>query len=83
MPTRGWVLTRIEFAVAITVILVTTVLLLDWLAPTFGSSEEWKPMALLLLGGIGLLGMFVGLVWMIRIYRGPRDQSPRWRFRDR
>jgi len=74
---------RIEFAVAITVILVTTVLFLDSLAPTFGSSEEWKPVALLLLGGIGFLGMLVGLVWIIRIYRGPRDEPPRWRFRDR
>jgi len=39
--------------------------------------------ALLLLGGIGFLGMLVGLVWIIRIYRGPRDEPPRWRFRDR
>lgn len=25
----------------------------------------------------------VGLVWMVRIFRGPRDDPPAWRYRDR
>ena len=25
----------------------------------------------------------VGLVWMLRIFRGPRDEPPDWRYRDR
>jgi hypothetical protein len=25
----------------------------------------------------------MGLVWMIRIFRGPRDEPPPWRHRDR
>ncbi len=25
----------------------------------------------------------VGLVWMVRIFRGPRDEPPDWRYRDR
>jgi hypothetical protein len=25
----------------------------------------------------------LGLVWMIRIFRGPRDEPPPWRYRDR
>jgi hypothetical protein len=25
----------------------------------------------------------VGLVWMVRIFRGPRDKPPAWRHRDR
>ena len=25
----------------------------------------------------------VGLVWMVRIFRGPRDEAPDWRYRDR
>ena len=25
----------------------------------------------------------VGLVWMVRIFRGPRDEPPPWRYRDR
>jgi hypothetical protein len=24
-----------------------------------------------------------GLAWMVRILRGPRDEPPRWRYRDR
>ena len=25
----------------------------------------------------------LGLIWMIRIFRGPRDEPPVWRYRDR
>ena len=25
----------------------------------------------------------VGLIWMVRIFRGPRDEPPAWRHRDR
>jgi hypothetical protein len=25
----------------------------------------------------------VGLAWMVRIFRGPRDEPPLWRYRDR
>jgi hypothetical protein len=25
----------------------------------------------------------VGLAWMVRIFRGPRDEPPAWRHRDR
>ena len=25
----------------------------------------------------------VGLIWMVRIVRGPRDEPPDWRYRDR
>jgi len=31
----------------------------------------------------GLTVAVFGLVWMIRIFRGPRDEPPRWRYRDR
>ena len=24
----------------------------------------------------------IGLVWMLRLFRGPRDEPPRWRYRD-
>ena len=30
-----------------------------------------------------LVVIVVGLVWMIRIFRGPRDEPPPWRYRDR
>lgn len=31
----------------------------------------------------GVAAALVGLVWMIRIFRGPRDEPPAWRYRDR
>ena len=31
----------------------------------------------------GFLSVVLGLVWMIRIFRGPRDEPPPWRYRDR
>jgi hypothetical protein len=31
----------------------------------------------------GLVTAGVGLAWMIRILRGPRDVPPPWRYRDR
>jgi hypothetical protein len=30
----------------------------------------------------GLVGILVGLVWLVRIFRGPRDEPPPWRYRD-
>ena len=35
----------------------------------------------LVLAGLVVAG--VGLGWMIRILRGPRDEPPPWRYRDR
>jgi hypothetical protein len=31
---------------------------------------------------VAALGFVVGLVWMIRIMRGPKDEPPPWRYRD-
>jgi membrane protein implicated in regulation of membrane protease activity len=36
-----------------------------------------------LMSMIAFLVALVGLVWMIRIFRGPRDEPPPWRYRDR
>ena len=32
---------------------------------------------------VGLALAVFGLVWMLRIFRGPRDKPPVWRYRDR
>jgi hypothetical protein len=32
---------------------------------------------------VGLALGLVGFVWMLRIFRGPRDEPPAWRYRDR
>lgn len=33
--------------------------------------------------GVALVPAGVGLIWMVRIVRGPRDEPPAWRHRDR
>ena len=38
------------------------------------------PVVVLLVGVA--LGLF-GFAWMLRIFRGPRDEPPAWRYRDR
>jgi hypothetical protein len=37
----------------------------------------------LVAAAIGVAPAIVGLIWMIRIFRGPRDVPPAWRHRDR
>lgn len=32
---------------------------------------------------VGLALGLVGFAWMLRIFRGPRDEPPVWRYRDR
>jgi hypothetical protein len=81
--TRGWHLTRLELAVGIVAILFA-------LLPTVydpsrsGPLMEPRPFGVAdLIVPAGYCGMLVGLAWMFRIYRGPRDEPPRWRYRDR
>jgi hypothetical protein len=31
----------------------------------------------------GLVPVLVGFTWMLRIFRGPRDEPPTWRYRHR
>ena len=58
---------------------------LFWAEPIFGAYKLGVfgvPSAVafgLVAGGIALLG----LVWMIRVFRGPRDGPRPWRYRDR
>jgi hypothetical protein len=34
-------------------------------------------------GLVGPVAALFGLAWMVRVYRGPRDDPPAWRYRDR
>jgi hypothetical protein len=86
--TRGWWLTRIELATGIGVLMLTAYL--GWRAVTdmcFGCIETLTlgpfEMRSETLVPIALVIALVGLAWMIRIFRGPRDEPPRWRYRDR
>ena len=77
--THGWDAARILLAVGIAAVLLARVSLLC--EPTFmsdGPRMVENPFVL-----AAFLSMVVGLVWMIRIFRGPRDEPPRWRYRDR
>jgi hypothetical protein len=83
--TRGWYLTRIELALAIGAILIQIVLVV---APSSGPLIDPRPSlgplpANLIVPLAALLASLVGLVWVIRIIRGTRDEPPPWRYRDR
>jgi hypothetical protein len=90
--TRRWWVTRIELAVGIGLVVFMgfwffvpgspwgpcdgfgCTRLSPWLLPT--RAETAVPLAAFLVA-------VIGLAWMIRIFRGPRDGSPPWRYRDR
>ena len=76
---RGWWLTRIELAIGIGVVLVAALLYVAQPGFTGYSPPWWEGP----LTWAAYVGMLVGLVWMIRIYRGPSDEPPPWRYRDR
>ena len=79
--------TRIMLAVAIiaTAIVVVFALWSAFLAPpTFGDGRRGVlglPAGVLLLFPAGIA--VIGLAWVIRVFRGPRDEPPPWRYRDR
>jgi len=84
--------TRILLAVGFvaTVIALAFVLLTrgDAMTPMF--DHRLRPVVLglpldldLVVALVGLLPALLGLAWMLRIFRGPRDEPPAWRYRDR
>ncbi len=91
----GWMLARIELAVAATVVLLIPILFVG--TPAFMGGSRAVSGTPELLGGLipnavlanGLVQAIAaealaiaGLVWMVRIWRGPlRDQVPAWRYR--
>jgi hypothetical protein len=80
--TRGWYLTRIELALGIGAVLFAL-----WVATydpmLIRPLIEPRSVGLAdLIVPAGLVAMLVGLAWMIRIFRGPRDEPPPWRYRD-
>jgi hypothetical protein len=85
--TWRWWATRTELTVGIVSVVIGVVLLPYSVRAFFWMSSvgpivppiPWG--ALILLGQI--VGLVVGPVWLIRIYRGPTDEPPPWRYRDR
>jgi hypothetical protein len=84
--TRAYWPTRIMLAFAIvappTAWLWLVAMQPDTIAPMFAANPErdWVDGAILAVGA-GL--WFAGVIWMIRIFRGPSDDRPRWRYRVR
>jgi len=79
--TLGWWLLRLNLATAIGAILVAAYWARSNAAPCVGCDGIPVEM-LVLLGVAALLLMVSGLAWMIRIFRGSRDEPPPWRYRD-
>ena len=77
--TRAWDQTRALLALGIGAVLFAGACLL--MEPSFMGGRPRmieNPFVL-----AAFLSMVAGLVWMIRIFRGQRDEPPPWRYRDR
>jgi hypothetical protein len=86
--TPAWWLVRFELAAGIGLTLLVGLLGVDWaMTICFGCNPSavgplpLPPNALLAVGAFAIA--VAGLAWMVRILRGPRDEPPRWRYRDR
>ena len=79
LPTRRWWLTRIELAIGIGAVIAVALMFVSMPAGMMGADATQERAVVL----VGLLGMAAGLAWQVRIYRGPRDERPRWHYRDR
>jgi hypothetical protein len=76
---HGWYAARMLLAIGLGAVLLVLGLFLFEPAYMGTSRRMWQnPLVL-----AAFLGMVVGLVWMIRIFRGRRDEPPPWRYRDR
>jgi hypothetical protein len=81
-PTRillavGFIATVIAFALALTLLPLAE-------SPMFGPEPTILGLPYRVVQSALVIGLAVfGLVWMIRIFRGARDQPPAWRYRRR
>ena len=85
-PTPEYASTRIllEVGVFVTVIVLALSFLLLTQGPTFDTRVGVLGLpANIVVGLASLVLALVGIVWMLRIFRGPRDKPPDWRYRDR
>ncbi len=84
----GYWPTRILLAVAIIATAIVVAFAI-WSAfgapPTFGGGgpTEWEFPSNVVLVVLAAAIAVIGLIWTIRIFRGPRDEPPAWRHRDR
>ena len=83
---RGWLVARLELVLALVVVLVATIILITNEPFALGYDGRWQEAYRVwaaVLPYVGEALAIVGLVWMIRIWRGPtRDAPPEWRYRE-
>ena len=89
-PTPAWFLVRLELLVGVglTVFVGLVASSNPFVIVGRGNPTTLGPIATLasiiivFVPIIGLVIAVVGLTWMVRIFRGPIDEPPHWRYRD-
>lgn len=87
--TRAYWPTRILLAVGFVATAIAVLAAPGLLEPCFGCTNEPvlgivpARVATVVLVVSGIVVAVFGLVWMVRIFRGPRDEPSDWRYRDR
>jgi membrane protein YdbS with pleckstrin-like domain len=76
--TPDWWLSRLQLAFAIAVVLAIGLQVWFQPGPWGVAGTYWFVLSI-----AAVAVALVGLVWMIRILRGPRDEPPPWRYRNR
>ena len=85
---RGWLAARLELVLAVVVVLVATIIVTTYEPFTldgFGGGRWTTAFQVWAVAYpyVGEALAIVGLVWMVRIWRGPtRDALPEWRYRE-
>jgi hypothetical protein len=76
--TRRWWIVRIELVIAVAAVGLGLLAYGSMPADMFTEpSPRGNPLVL-----AGLVGLATGLIWMIRVFQGPKDRPPTWRYRD-
>ncbi len=80
--TRGWFLARLELAMASIAVLLMPIMMLTSPVSLAGPDSGRDLVRVLPAPIVGEALAIAGLVWMLRIWRGPtRDAPPEWRYR--
>jgi hypothetical protein len=85
--TPAWRWSRLHLAIGVVLVLLIAFLGSFYTGPCFGCTDTISLGPLLMQSGVlvaivALAVAMVGLIWMVRIVRGPRDEPPPWRYRD-
>jgi hypothetical protein len=85
--TPAWSWSRLELAIAVVLVLLIAFLGSLYPSPCLSCTDTISLGPLLMQSGVlvaivALAVAVVGLVWMVRIVRGSRDEPPPWRYRD-